>query len=83
MWEKYDDISSHHVAAYDWIQFIVKPQAWVLFHKFCVRPVTLTQFEQPAFSIRVEESMSQVIAIIFRDFKGLVLDALIEVLHEL
>ncbi len=39
--------------------------------------VPLTQFEQPALSVWVEESVCQVIAVILRDFEGLVLDALV------
>lgn len=48
----------------------------------CLCLVTLTQFEQPAFSVRVKEGVSQIIAVIFRDFEGLILDALIQVLQE-
>lgn len=40
----------------------------------------LTEFQQPAFSVWIEESVSEVIAIIFWDLKGLVFNALIEVL---
>ena len=42
----------------------------------------LTQFEQPAFTIGVEEGVGEIIPIILRDFKGLISDAVIEVLRE-
>lgn len=40
----------------------------------------LTQFEEPAFSVRVEESVRQVIPIILWDLEGLILDAVIQIL---
>lgn len=40
----------------------------------------ITQFEKPAFSIRVEESVRQIISIILRDFERLVPYALIQFL---
>lgn len=42
----------------------------------------LTKFQQPAFSVRVEESVGEVIPVIFRDFKGFVFYALIEILGQ-
>lgn len=44
-------------------------------------PGELTQFEQPAFSVRVEESVCEVVAIVLWDLERLVLDALIQVLE--
>lgn len=40
----------------------------------------LTQFEQPALSVRVEESVREVVAVVLGDLERLVLDALIQVL---
>lgn len=40
----------------------------------------LTQLEQPAFTVRIEEGMGEVTAIILRDGEGLALDAVKEVL---
>lgn len=42
----------------------------------------LTELEQPALSVWIEESVCEVIPIIFGDFKGLVFDALIEILDK-
>lgn len=41
----------------------------------------LTQFEQPALSVRVEESVREVIAVVLGDLERLVLDALVQVLE--
>lgn len=41
----------------------------------------LTQFEQPALSVRVEESVSEVVAVVLGDLERLVLDALVQVLE--
>lgn len=43
---------------------------------------TLTQFQQPALSVRVEESVCEVIAVVFWYFERLVLDALIQILKQ-
>lgn len=43
-------------------------------------PARLTQFQQPAFSVWVEEGVCQVIAIVFWDLKRLILDTFIQVL---
>lgn len=40
----------------------------------------LTQFEQPALAVRVEERVCEVVAVVLWDFKRLVLDALVQVL---
>lgn len=40
----------------------------------------LTQFEQPALAVGVEEGMSEVIAVVLRDGEGFALDAVEEVL---
>lgn len=53
-----------------------KSETWVSSQPF-THVVPLTQFEQPALSVRVEESVRQVIAVILRDFEGLILDAVI------
>lgn len=42
--------------------------------------VRLTQLEKPALAVRVEEGMSEVIAVVLRDGEGLALDAVEEVL---
>lgn len=41
----------------------------------------LTQFEQPALSVRVEESVREVVAVVLGDLERLVLDALVQVLE--
>lgn len=41
----------------------------------------LTQLQQPAFSVWIEESMRQIVAIVFRDLKRLILDTFIQVLE--
>lgn len=43
--------------------------------------ISLTQFEQPALSVRVEERVCEVVAVVLWDFKRLVLDALVQVLE--
>lgn len=45
-----------------------------------IRLPALTQLQQPALPVRVEEGVGEVIAIILRDFEGFILDALIEIL---
>lgn len=42
--------------------------------------VRLTQLEEPAFAVRVEEGVSEVIAVVLRNGEGLTLDAVEEVL---
>lgn len=42
---------------------------------------SVTQLQQPAFPVRVEEGVCQVVPIILRDFKGLAVDALVEFLE--
>lgn len=42
--------------------------------------VRLTQLEEPALAVRVEEGMSEVVAVVLRDGEGLTLDAVEEVL---
>lgn len=44
-------------------------------------PGELTQFEQPALSVRVEESMCEVVAVVLWDLERLVFDALVQVLE--
>lgn len=41
----------------------------------------LTQLQEPALAVRVEERMRQVIAVVLRDLKRLILDALVQVLR--
>lgn len=43
-------------------------------------PGELTQFEQPALPVRVEESGREVVAVVLRDLERLVLDAVVQVL---
>ena len=43
-------------------------------------PGSLTQFEEPALSVGVEEGVCEIVPVILRDLEGLVLDALVEVL---
>lgn len=43
--------------------------------------VRLTQLEQPALEVGVEEGVSEVIAVVLRDGEGLTLDAVEEVLR--
>lgn len=40
----------------------------------------LTQLQQPALAVGVEERVGQVVAVVLRDLEGLVLDALVQVL---
>lgn len=40
----------------------------------------LTEFQEPALAVRVEEGVREVVAIVFRDFKGLVFYALVQIL---
>lgn len=40
-----------------------------------------TEFEEPAFSVRVEESMSQIISIILWNFERLIANTLIQFLE--
>lgn len=40
----------------------------------------LTELQEPALPVRVEEGVGEVIAIILRDFEGFILDALVEIL---
>lgn len=44
--------------------------------------VQLTELEQPALPVRVEEGVCQVVPIILGNFKGLVFNALIQVLEK-
>ena len=48
---------------------------------FSVSPDLLTYFEEPAFSVRVEEGVSEVIPIVLRDLEGLVANALVQFLE--
>lgn len=41
-----------------------------------------TELEQPAFSVRVEERVRQIVAVVLGDFERLVLDAVVQVLQE-
>lgn len=60
------------------IQFLrVLSESWMLILVLCI---SLTQFEQPALPVRVEECVREVIAVILWDFKRFVLDALVQVL---
>lgn len=43
-------------------------------------PGELTQFEQPALPVRVEECVREVVAVVLWDLERLVLDALVQVL---
>jgi hypothetical protein len=43
-------------------------------------PGSLTQLQQPAFSVWVEERVCQVISVVFWDLKRLILDTFIQVL---
>lgn len=43
-------------------------------------PGELTQFEQPALPVRVEERVREVVAVVLWDLERLVLDALVQVL---
>lgn len=45
-------------------------------------PGARTQLQQPAFSVRVEERVRQIVAIILWDFERLVFDAVVQVLQE-
>lgn len=40
-----------------------------------------TEFQQPSFSVGVEEGVCEVVPIVLRDLKGFVLDAVVQVLH--
>lgn len=42
--------------------------------------VHLTQFEEPALSVGVEEGVREVVAVVLGDLEGLILDALVQVL---
>lgn len=42
----------------------------------------LTQLQEPALPVGVEEGVGEVVAIVLRDFEGFVLDALIEILAQ-
>lgn len=42
---------------------------------------THTKLQEPAFSIRIEECVRQIIPIILWDFEGLVFDAVVKVLQ--
>lgn len=44
------------------------------------RPARLTQLQEPAFAVRVEECVGQVIAVVFGDLERLILDAFVQVL---
>lgn len=44
------------------------------------RPKLITQFEKPAFPIRVEKSVRQIVPVILRDFERLVPYALVQFL---
>lgn len=44
------------------------------------QPAALTQFEEPALAVRVEEGVREVIAVVLRDLEGLIPDAVIQVL---
>lgn len=44
--------------------------------------LALTELQQPALPVGVEEGVGEVIAVILRDFEGFVFDALIEILVE-
>ena len=44
--------------------------------------IGLTQFEQPALSVRVKESVCEVVAVVLWDFERLVLYAIVQILHK-
>lgn len=41
-----------------------------------------TELQQPAFSVRIEERVRQVVAVVLGDFERLVFDAVVQVLQE-
>lgn len=48
----------------------------------CSLKAALTELQQPALAVRVEESMREVVPVVFRDFEGLVFYALMQVLGQ-
>lgn len=44
-------------------------------------PGSLTQFQQPALPVRVEECVREVVAVVLGDLERLVLDALVQILQ--
>lgn len=48
----------------------------------CIASKRRTEFQEPPFSVRVEEGVRQVVAVVLGDLKGLVLDAVVQVLHK-
>lgn len=44
-------------------------------------PGSLTQFQQPALPVRVEERVREVVAVVLGDLKRLVLDAIVQILQ--